>query len=236
MMNNKMILTLLMLSACSTEPNHVGASAVAASTTVSRLHYTAEQKRLLVEAEKGNAQAQFFLAQSLFETADPARIKESDFYYWMKKAADNGDAQAQEILGDMEADAMTPQEAEDSLAPNGSQKIMDEIGQLEKQTPIDYPLILKRLQQAAELQNYIALSDLTVIYGSPENASRYGIQVNAKTACILALYNNHVHGDLNKGHLDIYCNGERVSKQEWKQAEQFASNLSQQPKRIRELW
>lgn len=187
-----------MLAACSADLGHNAASATA-SSTVSRLDYTAEQKSLLAAAEKGHAQAK-------------------------------------EILDDMEADAMTFQEAEDLLAPNGSQKIMDEIAQWEQQTAPDYPLILKKLQQAAELQNYTALSDLTVIYGLPENATRYGIRAKAKTACILALHNNNLHGDLNKGHLDIYCNGEKVSEQEWQQVESFASDLSQRPERIRELW
>ncbi|MCG7657989.1 hypothetical protein [Wielerella bovis] len=136
----------------------------------------------------------------------------------------------------MESGTMTSQDTEDEFAPNGTQKIMDEIKLLEKQTPVDYLKITEKLQQAATLQNYFALSDLTVIYGMEENATVYGVKINPLTACTLALYNNHLYGDVNKGHLDLYCNGEKLTKAQSKQAEQFSEMLIKHPNRLSELW
>ncbi|ULJ60217.1 sel1 repeat family protein [Wielerella bovis] len=235
-MKNHILLLLLALSACSAETTAGIQNMTASSPARTHLNYTVEQKNLLAQAEKGNVDAQYFLAQSLFETADLTRIKESDFYHWMKKAADNGHEVAQDVLADTEADAMTSQEAEDWFAPNGTQKIMDEIRLLAQQTPIDYRKIREKLQQAATLQNYMALSHLTVIYGTAENATVYGVKTNPLTACTLALYNNHLYGDVNKGHLDVYCNGEKVTNSQFKQAEQFSEMLIKHPNRLSELW
>ncbi|SSY70413.1 sel1 repeat family protein [Alysiella crassa] len=235
-MKNHILLLLLALSACSAETTADIQNMTASSPAHTHLNYTVEQKNLLAQAEKGDVDAQYFLAQSLFETADPTRIKESDFYHWMKKAADNGHEVAQNILADMAADGMSSQETADEFAPNGTQKIMDEIKLLEKQTPVDYLKIIGKLQQAATLQNYMALSDLTVIYGMEENATVYGVKTNPLTACTLALYNNHLYGDVNKGHLDLYCNGEKLTKAQFKQAEQFSEMLIKHPNRLSELW
>lgn len=235
-MKNHILLLLLALSACSAETTAGIQNRTASSPARTHLNYTVEQKNLLAQAEKGDVDAQYFLAQSLFETADPTHIKESDFYHWMKKAADNGHEVAQNVLADMEADGMTSQEAEDEFAPNGTQKIMDEIRLLAQQTPIDYRKIREKLQQAATLQNYMALSHLTVIYGTAENATVYGVKTNPLTACTLALYNNHLYGDVNKGHLDVYCNGEKVTNSQFKQAEQFSEMLIKHPNRLSELW
>ena len=52
----------------------------------------------------GDAEAQYLLAMQLEMTTDPVNLKESKFYYWLKKAAENGEGAAQDLLDDIEAE------------------------------------------------------------------------------------------------------------------------------------
>ncbi|EJS86855.1 hypothetical protein AAUPMC_17240 [Pasteurella multocida subsp. multocida str. Anand1_cattle] len=74
-----------------------------------------------------------------------AHLKQSDFFYWLEQAANNKYDVAQDLLDDILAE-YDPKLLQD-LAPNGSQKIFDEVYQLDKQQPKNYALIVSKLKQ-----------------------------------------------------------------------------------------
>ena len=111
---------------------------------------------LLSKAKAGDVDAQYMLAEQLEMTTDPVNLKKSEFYYWLKKAAKNGNGQAQDLLHDIDAE-YDRKALEDELAPNGSQKLMDEVAKLERQKRKNYPLIKEKLFKAVALGNFSAL-------------------------------------------------------------------------------
>ena len=111
---------------------------------------------LLRKAKASDADAQYMLAEQLEMTTDLVNLKKSEFYYWLKKAAKNGNGQAQDLLHDIDAE-YDRKALEDELAPNGSQKLMDEVAKLERQKRKNYPLIKEKLFKAVALGNFSAL-------------------------------------------------------------------------------
>ena len=105
---------------------------------------TGGEENLRRKAKAGDAEAQYLLAMQLEMTTDPVNLKESEFYYWLKKAAENGEGAAQDLLDDIEAE-YDKTALEDELAPNGSQKLMNEVFKLENQKQKNYPLIKEKL-------------------------------------------------------------------------------------------
>ena len=65
---------------------------------------TGGEENLRRKAKAGDAEAQYLLAMQLEMTTDPVNLKESEFYYWLKKAAENGEGAAQDLLDDIEAE------------------------------------------------------------------------------------------------------------------------------------
>ncbi|AFF25412.1 hypothetical protein SAMN05421675_1880 [Pasteurella multocida] len=194
------------------------------SHTVYGLDYLPEQIELLKEAQKGNPEAQYDLAMSLQTTTDMAHLKQSDFFYWLEQAANNKYDVAQDLLDDILAE-YDPKLLQD-LAPNGSQKIFDEVYQLDKQQPKNYALIVSKLKQAAELENYTALAQLSWIYGDSRLAKNYGVAFSTIKACTLATYNNLRHGDINKEDMEYLCSGDVLNRADWPQAQKLANKMA----------
>ncbi len=194
------------------------------SHTVYGLDYLPEQIELLKEAQKGNPEAQYDLAMSLQTTTDMAHLKQSDFFYWLEQAANNKYDVAQDLLDDILAE-YDPKLLQD-LAPNGSQKIFDEVYQLDKQQPKNYALIVSKLKQAAELENYTALAQLSWIYGDSRLAKNYGVAFSTIKPCTLATYNNLRHGDINKEDMEYLCSGDVINRADWPQAQKLANKMA----------
>ncbi|WP_424404936.1 sel1 repeat family protein [Pasteurella sp. PK-2025] len=201
------------------------------SHTAQGLDYLPEQLQLLQDAKKGNAEAQYDLALSLQTTTDMANLKESDFYYWLDQAAKRHYAPAQTLLDKLVAKSNPKWLA--SLAPNGTQKILDEVHQLDKQQPKNYALIVSKLKQAATLGNYTALAQLSWIYGDSRLATNYNVAFSTIKACTLATYNNLLHGEMNEEDKDYLCSGDILNRADWsdvqKVAEKTAAEIQQKP-------
>ena len=161
---------------------------------------------LLRKAKAGDADAQYMLAEQLEMTTDPVNLKKSEFYYWLKKAAKNGNGQAQDLLHDIDAE-YDRKALEDELAPNGSQKLMDEVAKLERQKRKNYPLIKEKLFKAGTLGNFSALVKTAWLFGNQDAAREYGVPFHPLKACILSVYTNNRYGDLNKDAMDVLCSG-----------------------------
>ncbi|EIG23378.1 hypothetical protein [Neisseria sicca] len=161
---------------------------------------------LLSKAKAGDADAQYMLAEQLEMTTDPVNLKKSEFYYWLKKAAKNGNGQAQDLLHDIDAE-YDRKALEDELAPNGSQKLMDEVAKLERQKRKNYPLIKEKLFKAGTLGNFSALVKTAWLFGNQDAAREYGVPFYPLKACILSVYTNNRYGDLNKDAMDVLCSG-----------------------------
>ena len=161
---------------------------------------------LLRKAKAGDADAQYMLAEQLEMTTDPVNLKKSEFYYWLKKAAKNGNGQAQNLLHDIDAE-YDRKALEDELAPNGSQKLMDEVAKLERQKRKNYPLIKEKLFKAGTLGNFSALVKTAWLFGNQDAAREYGVPFHPLKACILSVYTNNRYGDLNKDAMDVLCSG-----------------------------
>ena len=161
---------------------------------------------LLSKAKAGDADAQYMLAEQLEMTTDPVNLKKSEFYYWLKKAAKNGNGQAQDLLHDIDAE-YDRKALEDELAPNGSQKLMDEVAKLERQKRKNYPLIKEKLFKAGTLGNFSALVKTAWLFGNQDAAREYGVPFHPLKACILSVYTNNRYGDLNKDAMDVLCSG-----------------------------
>ena len=161
---------------------------------------------LLSKAKAGDADAQYMLAEQLEMTTDPVNLKKSEFYYWLKKAAKNGNGQAQDLLHDIDAE-YDRKALEDELAPNGSQKLMDEVAKLERQKRKNYPLIKEKLFKAGTLGNFSALGKTAWLFGNQDAAREYGVPFHPLKACILSVYTNNRYGDLNKDAMDVLCSG-----------------------------
>ncbi|MDH3002090.1 sel1 repeat family protein [Pasteurella multocida] len=194
------------------------------SHTVYGLDYLPEQIELLKDAQKGNPEAQYDLAMSLQTTTDMTHLKQSDFFYWLEQAANNKYEVAQDLLDDILAE-YDPKLLQD-LAPNGSQKILDEVYQLDKQKPKNYALIVSKLKQAAELENYTALAQLSWIYGDSRLAKNYDVAFSTIKACTLATYNNVRHGDINKEDMEYLCSGDILNRADWPQAQKLANKMA----------
>ena len=161
---------------------------------------------LLSKAKAGDADAQYMLAEQLEMTTDPVNLKKSEFYYWLKKAAKNGNGQAQDLLRDIDAE-YDRKALEDELAPNGSQKLMDEVAKLERQKRKNYLLIKEKLFKAGTLGNFSALVKTAWLFGNQDAAREYGVPFHPLKACILSVYTNNRYGDLNKDAMDVLCSG-----------------------------
>lgn len=161
---------------------------------------------LLRKAKAGDADAQYMLAEQLEMTTDLVNLKKSEFYYWLKKAAKNGNGQAQDLLHDIDAE-YDRKALEDELAPNGSQKLMDEVAKLERQKRKNYPLIKEKLFKAGTLGNFSALVKTAWLFGNQDAAREYGVPFHPLKACILSVYTNNRYGDLNKDAMDVLCSG-----------------------------
>jgi hypothetical protein len=161
---------------------------------------------LLSKAKAGDVDAQYMLAEQLEMTTDPVNLKKSEFYYWLKKAAKNGNGQAQDLLHDIDAE-YDRKALEDELAPNGSQKLMDEVAKLERQKRKNYPLIKEKLFKAGTLGNFSALVKTAWLFGNQDAAREYGVPFHPLKACILSVYTNNRYGDLNKDAMDVLCSG-----------------------------
>ena len=161
---------------------------------------------LLRKAKAGDADAQYMLAEQLEMTTDLVNLKKSEFYYWLKKAAKNGNGQAQDLLHDIDAE-YDRKALEDELAPNGSQKLMDEVAKLERQKRKNYPLIKEKLFKAVALGNFSALVKTAWLFGNQDAAREYGVPFHPLKACILSVYTNNRYGDLNKDAMDVLCSG-----------------------------
>mgnify|MGYP000364085530 FL=1 len=161
---------------------------------------------MLSKAKAGDADAQYMLAEQLEMTTDPVNLKKSEFYYWLKKAAKNGNGQAQDLLHDIDAE-YDRKALEDELAPNGSQKLMDEVAKLERQKRKNYPLIKEKLFKAGTLGNFSALVKTAWLFGNQDAAREYGVPFHPLKACILSVYTNNRYGDLNKDAMDVLCSG-----------------------------
>ena len=96
---------------------------------------------------------------------------------------------------------------EDELAPNGSQKLMDEVAKLERQKRKNYPLIKEKLFKAGTLGNFSALVKTAWLFGNQDAAREYGVPFHPLKACILSVYTNNRYGDLNKDAMDVLCSG-----------------------------
>ena len=191
---------------------------------------TGGEENLRRKAKAGDAEAQYLLAMQLEMTTDPVNLKESEFYYWLKKAAENGEGAAQDLLDDIEAE-YDKTALEEELAPNGSQKLMDEVFKLENQKQKNYPLIKEKLFKAAALSNYAALVDTAWLFGNRDNAQKYGVPFNPLKACILSVYTNNRYGDLNKDALDILCRG-IYTKDNSEKIEHYAKQIKNRPSKI----
>lgn len=161
---------------------------------------------LLRKAKAGDADAQYMLAEQLEMTTDLVNLKKSEFYYWLKKAAKNGNGQAQDLLHDIDAE-YDRKALEDELAPNGSQKLMDEVAKLARQKRKNYPLIKEKLFKAGTLGNFSALVKTAWLFGNQDAAREYGVPFHPLKACILSVYTNNRYGDLNKDAMDVLCSG-----------------------------
>ena len=161
---------------------------------------------LLRKAKAGDADAQYMLAEQLEMTTDLVNLKKSEFYYWLKKAAKNGNGQAQDLLHDIDAE-YDRKDLEDELAPNGSQKLMDEVAKLARQKRKNYPLIKEKLFKAGTLGNFSALVKTAWLFGNQDAAREYGVPFHPLKACILSVYTNNRYGDLNKDAMDVLCSG-----------------------------
>ena len=161
---------------------------------------------LLRKAKAGDADAQYMLAEQLEMPTDLVNLKKSEFYYWLKKAAKNGNGQAQDLLHDIDAE-YDRKALEDELAPNGSQKLMDEVAKLERQKRKNYPLIKEKLFKAGTLGNFSALVKTAWLFGNQDAAREYGVPFHPLKACILSVYTNNRYGDLNKDAMDVLCSG-----------------------------
>ncbi|MGC6341979.1 sel1 repeat family protein [Bisgaard Taxon 45] len=197
---------------------------VTLSHAIYGLDYLPEQVELLNEAKKGNPEAQYDLAMSLQTTTDMAYLKQSDFFYWLEQAANNKYDVAQDLLDDILAE-YDPKLLQD-LAPNETQKILDEVHQLDKQQPKHYAVIVNKLKQAAELENYTALAQLSWIYGDSRLAGKYGVKFSTIKACTLATYNNLRHGDINKEDMEYFCSGDVLNRADWPQAQKVANKTA----------
>lgn len=191
---------------------------------------TGGEENLRRKAKAGDAEAQYLLAMQLEMTTDPVNLKESEFYYWLKKAAKNGEGAAQDLLDDIEAE-YDKTALEEELAPNGSQKLMDEVFKLENQKQKNYPLIKEKLFKAAALSNYAALADTAWLFGNRDNAQKYGVPFHPLKACILSVYTNNRYGDLNKDALDILCRG-IYTKDNSEKIEHYAKQIKNRPSKI----
>ena len=185
---------------------------------------------LLSKAKAGDADAQYMLAEQLEMTTDPVNLKKSEFYYWLKKAAKNGNGQAQDLLHDIDAE-YDRKALEDELAPNGSQKLMDEVAKLERQKRKNYPLIKEKLFKAAALGSFSALVKTAWLFGNQDAAREYGVPFHPLKACILSVYTNNRYGDLNKDAMDVLCEG-IYNKRNAKKIDSYVKRIEDKPAEI----
>lgn len=188
------------------------------------LDYTEAQRELLAEAKKGNAEAQYNLALSLETTTDYAHLLESDFIYWLEKAAKQNYGTAVDLLDDIHAE-YHPKEII-KFSPYNTQSIIDEVHNLEKETPKNYALITSKIKKAAELGNEYALSQLTWMYGDKELAKKYGVKFSTIQACTLAIYNNRIYGDIDKEDMEYLCSGDILNRADWELAQKLAEKTA----------
>ncbi|VEI58402.1 Uncharacterised protein [Pasteurella multocida] len=188
------------------------------------LDYTEAQRELLAEAKKGNAEAQYNLALSLETTTDYAHLLESDFIYWLEKAAKQNYGTAVDLLDDIHAE-YDPKDIV-KYSPNNTQLIIDEVHKLEKETPKNYALIANKIKKAAELGNEYAISQLTWMYGDKELAQKYGIKFSTIKACSIAIYNNRIYGDIDKEDMEYLCSGDILNRADWEHAQKLAEKTA----------
>lgn len=188
------------------------------------LDYTEAQRELLAEAKKGNAEAQYNLALSLETTTDYAHLLESDFIYWLDKAAKQNYGSAVDLLDDIYAE-YDPKDIV-KYSPNNTQLIIDEVHKLEKETPKNYALIANKIKKAAELGNEYAISQLTWMYGDKELAQKYGIKFSTIKACSIAIYNNRIYGDIDKEDMEYLCSGDILNRADWEHAQKLAEKTA----------
>lgn len=188
------------------------------------LDYTEAQRELLAEAKKGNAEAQYNLALSLETTTDYAHLLESDFIYWLEKAAKQNYGSAVDLLDDIYAE-YDPKDIV-KYSPNNTQLIIDEVHKLEKETPKNYALIANKIKKAAELGNEYAISQLTWMYGDKELAQKYGIKFSTIKACSIAIYNNRIYGDIDKEDMEYLCSGDILNRADWEHAQKLAEKTA----------
>lgn len=188
------------------------------------LDYTREQMGLLAEAKKGDAEAQYNLAMSLETTTDYAHLLNSDFIYWLDKAAKQNYGSAVDLLDDIYAE-YDPKDIV-KYSPNNTQLIIDEVHKLEKETPKNYALIANKIKKAAELGNEYAISQLTWMYGDKELAQKYGIKFSTIKACSIAIYNNRIYGDIDKEDMEYLCSGDILNRADWEHAQKLAEKTA----------